>query len=549
MKIITITYSRLICWLLIIGLSSCSDYLDIVPKDQVTDGTVWASPANADMFLTGIYGTLPTFFTTTDPDENKTDNSMGKNGYASTTVYKKASYSAASPGSQTLWAQYNNIRRANLFIEQVTASSLPDSYKKLRLAEARFLRAYFYMLLWTHYGGVPIIKNVLNITEQGDAVFQPRNTDEETYKFITDECAAIANDLPNTQGKGRATKGAALTLKGWCELFNASPLKNPTNDKARWALAAATYKQVIDLGTYKLFPNYETMLYEENDHNPEVIFAREHIAKITSLGSSREGLWGPFKAGGPLLSSTGVNPSQSIVDAYRMSNGKDITDPSSGYDPQNPYANREKRFYSSIVHDGSKWNNGYVMVMVQGVKSENATDLGGATDATNTGYYLRKGMEEKNIGGGDTYLSGADFQMYRYAEVLLGYAEAQNEAVGPDASVYDAINKVRARAEIPPLDLGLSQAEMRIHIANERRIELFFEQKRWYDIIRLKTAEVVLNGTAKAMKIDLVNGKLSYSIVNASGGAMVFTAPKNYLWPIPQTAIDRNPKLTQNPNY
>jgi starch-binding outer membrane protein, SusD/RagB family len=549
MKIITITYSRLICWLLIIGLSSCSDYLDIVPKDQVTDGTVWASPANADMFLTGIYGTLPTFFTTTDPDENKTDNSMGKNGYASTTVYKKASYSAASPGSQTLWAQYNNIRRANLFIEQVTGSSLPDSYKKLRLAEARFLRAYFYMLLWTHYGGVPIIKNVLNITEQGDAVFQPRNTDEETYKFITDECAAIANDLPNTQGKGRATKGAALTLKGWCELFNASPLKNPTNDKARWALAAATYKQVIDLGTYKLFPNYETMLYEENDHNPEVIFAREHIAKITSLGSSREGLWGPFKAGGPLLSSTGVNPSQSIVDAYRMSNGKDITDPSSGYDPQNPYANREKRFYSSIVHDGSKWNNGYVMVMVQGVKSENATDLGGATDATNTGYYLRKGMEEKNIGGGDTYLSGADFQMYRYAEVLLGYAEAQNEAVGPDASVYDAINKVRARAEIPPLDLGLSQAEMRIHIANERRIELFFEQKRWYDIIRLKTAEVVLNGTAKAMKIDLVNGKLSYSIVNASGGAMVFTAPKNYLWPIPQTAIDRNPKLTQNPNY
>jgi hypothetical protein len=555
MKNILIKYNcRIVFLLLLAGLVSCKDYLDktidVVPKDQLTDATVWSTPGNADMFLNGVYGQLPNWFQNTDPDESKTDNSLAKNSYASTTVYKKASYTAASPGNQTLWSQYTNIRRANLFIEKVTASSLPADYKKLRIAEARYLRAFFYMLLWTHYAGVPIITNVLNITEQGDAVFQARNTDDETFKFITDECAAIANDLPNTQGKGRVTKGAALTLKGWCELFYASPLKNPTNDKARWALAAATNKQVMDLKLYKLFPDYQTMLYEANDNNLEVIFSREFIAGTSALGSSREGLWGPFKAGGPLISSCGPNPTQSIVDAYRMANGKRITDPTSGYDSQNPYVGREKRFYSDIVYDGAKWNNGYTMIMKQGLASENATDLAGATDASNTGYYLRKGLEEKNIGGGNTNFSGADYQIFRYADVLLSYAEAQNEAVGPDASVYAALNEVKVRAELPPLTVGsLTQAEMRQEIQDERRVELFFEQWRWYDIIRLKTAEVVLNATAKAMKIDMQGGKWVYTVVNASGGSMAFTAPKNYLWPIPQASIDRNSKLTQNPGY
>ncbi len=540
---------KLALLLLMTGMVSCDDYLEIVPKDQVTDATVWANTTNADMFLNTVYGALPTPFNVTDPDEDRTDNQLAKPTYATTVVYKKSAYTAASPGTQTQWAHYTNIRRANMFIEKVAASALPDSYKKERIAEARFLRAYYYMLLWTHYGGVPIIKNVLNITEQGDAVFQPRNTDAETFKFITDECAAIAADLPNAQGNGRATKGAALTLKGWCELFNASALKNPSNDKSKWALAAATNKQVMDLNVYRLFPNYETMLYEANEKNNEVIFSKEHLAGAPVISSSKEGYWGAFKVGGSQQSFCGNQPTQDMVDAYRMSNGKPITDPTSGYDPQNPYANREKRFYSSIVYDGSVWL-GYTMVMKQGVNSDNATDINNSSDATNTGYYLRKSLEEKNAVNGQNMLSGADFQMFRYAEVLLSYAEAQNEAVGPDPSVYSALNQVRVRAELPALISGsLSQSEMRTAIAQERRVELYMEMKRYHDLIRTKTAEVYLNGTSKAMRIDLVNGKWVYTVINAPAGSMLFVAAKNYLWPIPQSAIDRNKNLTQNPGY
>lgn len=535
--------------LFMIGLASCNDYLEVVPKDQVTDATIWSNTTNADMFLNTVYGALPTPFNVTDPDEDRTDNELAKPTYPTTVVYKKSAYTATSPGTQTQWGNYTNIRRANMFIEKVTASSLPDDYKKARIAEARFLRAYYYMLLWTHYGGVPIIKNVLNISEQGDAVFQPRNTDAETYKFISDECAAIANDLPNAQGNGRVTKGAALTLKGWVELFNASPLKNPTNDKARWALAAATNKQVMDLGVYKLFPNYETMLYEANEKNNEVIFAKEHLAGIAGMASSKEGYWGAYKVGGSQQSFCGHQPTQDMVDAYRMRNGKSITDPASGYDPQNPYVNREKRFYSSILYDGSVWL-GYTLVMKQGVGSDNATDLNNSSDATNTGYYLRKGLEEKNAVNGNNMLSGADFQMFRYAEVLLSYAEAQNEAIGPDASVYAALNLIKVRAELPALVVGsMTQAEMRAELAQERRVELYFEMKRYLDLIRTKTAEIYLNGVSKGMRIDLVNGKWVFTVINAPAGSMLFVAPKNYLWPIPQSAIDRNKNLTQNPGY
>jgi hypothetical protein len=488
-------------------------------------------------------------FNNTDPDEDKTDNEQAKPTYASTTVYKRSAYTPASPGQQNIWGYYTHIRRANMFIEKVNDSSLPAEYKKLRIAEARFLRAYFYMMLWTYYGGVPIITDVLNITEQGNAVFKPRNSDAETVKFIADECGAIAPDLPNAQGNGRITRGAALTLKGWVELFNAGPLRNPTNDKARWALSAATNKQVMNLGTYKLFSNYETMLYEANEKNPEVILAREHVAGTAAISSSKEGYWGVFKVNGAQMSFCGNQPTQDMVDAYRMANGKTITDPTSGYDPQNPYANREKRFYSSIIYDGSTWL-GSTIIMKQGVGSDNATDLSNSSDATNTGYYLRKGLEEKNAVNGENRLSGADMQLFRYAEVLLSYAEAQNEAVGPDQSVFDALNEVRVRAGIPALAVGtLSQSEMRTAIAQERRVELFMEFKRHWDLLRSKTAEIFLNGTTKAMRIDLVGGKWTYTVIPAPGGSMLFVPSKNYLYPIPQASIDRNKNLTQNPGY
>ena len=127
----------------------------------------------------------------------------------------------------------------------------------------------------------------------------------------------------------------------------------------------------------------------------------------------------------------------------------------------------------------------------------------------------------------------------------MNYAEAQNEAVGPDASVYDAVNQVRHRSELPPLPAGLSQDKMRMEIHRERRVELAFEEKRWYDIIRWKTAENVLNGNLHAMLIE--NGV--YKIIPAAEGAKIFYPEKNYLYPKPQREIDLNPNLVQNTGY
>ena len=531
---------------LILGVFSCKDFLEVAPKDQIADTSVWTDTGTADLFLNNVYSGIPGPFNTFDPWENFTDNAMnGVNGLPSRVLYSPSVYTASN--TPNWWGQYANIRRANLFIEKVTASSFPDTWKKPKIAEARFLRAYYYQLLWTAHGGVPIITSSLNQNTQGDAIFRARNTDEETYKFIVDECAAIVDDLPLKAEAGRVSKATALTLKGWCELFWASPLKNTANDKARWTLAAATNRKVIDLGSHSLFSNYETQFYEDNNNNVEVLFAKQYLGG-TALGSGKEGLWGPWMVGGVQKAYGGVDPTQELVDEYAMANGLPISDPASGYDPQNPYVNREKRFYQSIVYDGSTWV-GAEMVMKQGVGSRNATDLSNTNEATNTGYYLRKGLNPKYTINGNHLLNSGSFIIYRYAEVLLSYAEAQNEAVGPDASVYAAINQVRTRSELPNLKTGLTQAEMRVAIMRERRVELAFEERRWFDLMRLKLAEKNLNGTLHAMKIDLVGGKPVYTVIAAPEGSKTFFANKNYLLPIPQSALNQNTKLTQNPNY
>ncbi len=533
--------------LLLVGslaMFSCSDNLDVVPKDQVTDAILWSSPENADLFLNNVYAAVPSL-PTNDPWENYSDNSMhGQNGSYSLNVYAASQYTPSNGPSK--WGHYGNIRRCNLFIENVTSSSLPDDWKEVRLAEARFLRAYYYYILWSHHGGVPIIANVLNLSAQGDEIFRPRNSAQETFEFITSELEAIANDLPLEAAAGRATRGAALTLKGVCELFNASPLYNTADDASRWAQAAATFKRVMDSESYELFDDYETLFYEDNNNNVEVIWARQHLGG-TDLANFSNGEIGPRFVNGSLTAFGHVNPTQEIVDEYVMANGLPITDPASGYDPENPYADREKRFYQSIVYDGSIWM-GDEMVMKQGVGSPNATDLSNSGTSTRTGYYLRKGVNPEYAIAFNNQNS-ADWIIFRYAEVLLSYAEAQNEAVGPDASVHAAVNAVRDRSDLDELALDLTKDEMREAIHRERRVELAFEEKRLLDLFRLKLAETNLNGPLHAVRIEQEGGDWVYNVVPAAGGMRVFDPEKNYLLPVPQSARDVNSKLSQNPHY
>ena len=541
-NMIKFTAKVAICIVIPTAFPACTDYLELSPTDRITDAVVWKSASNADAFLNNIYAGLPRDYNSSDPVDNFSDDAVG----GQENLYSRSTFSLSNynpSNAPNYWTgNYANIRKCNLFIEKVGESGLPDEWKRIRLAEARFLRAYFYHILWMNYGGVPVITDVLNQSEQGEAIFKERSSDEETFTFIAGELGLIYNDLPLTPEKGRASQGAALTLKGWCELFEASALKNPGNDLAKWKKAAETNKQVIDLGVYSLFPDFQTMFYEENNHNAEEIFSRQYLGG-TALGGSREGLQAPHNVGGESKSWGAVRPTHNLVREFFMANGLPVTDPESGYDPNKPYANREKRFYYTVTFDGAEWLG---KTMIYRVGSGSLIEFG---RGSLTGYDLVKGMNPKYAIHGDQKLNSASQKLFRYAEVLLNYAEAQNEASGPDQSVYDAINPIRARVDLPPLKAGLSKDEMREAIRRERRVELAFEQKRLLDLIRWKTAEVVLNQDLLGMKIENSGSGTIATIVPAVGGQRKFYPEKNYLLPIPQPAMDKNQKLVQNPNY
>ena len=354
--------------------------------------------------------------------------------------------------------------------------------------------------------------------------------------------------LPTTAAEsGRATQGAALTLKGAVELFAASPLCNPTDDLSKWSKAAATNQAVMNLGVYSLFPDYPSMFLAANNWNSEQIFCRGYA--LPNQGHPREGYLGPVIVFGTEQAWGNLSPTQNLVDDYLMSNGKPITDPTSGYDPQHPYLNREQRFYQSIVYDSSLWQ-GYLWESRIG--GNNQIDLGSTSDISNTGYNARKTLDESIKGGTSLALSPntSNYTYYRYAEVLLSYAEAQNEAVGPDASVYAAVNAVKARSALPAVTPGISQDSMRNIIHRERRIELAFEDKRWYDIRRwdiTTKGPAVLTTPMLGMLIQpQPGGSLTYTEVNVFNNS--FSEYMNWM-PIPEAAMEQNSKLVQNPGY
>jgi hypothetical protein len=562
LKIESLKITLMIVLITVISYSckkSLDDSLDVTPRDRLTDATVWTDEGTADLFLNDIYGNLPEGNNWNDPFENWSDNSICGFGWPISRVtaqqanFTPSTFLTNKQNSTTFgdigltldWGNnYNKIRKTNLFITNVSASVFSAGYKKKRLGEARFLRAYFYHVLWMSYGGVPLITEPLSIAKQGEDIFHARNTSDETFKFITDELAAIANDLPEKNDAGRITKGAALTLKGWCELF-----------AHKYTEAAATNKKIIDdLGNgkvYDLFSDYGPLFMPENNNNKEGVFYKQYIPTVK--GGRFDAFNSPvYNNRGAQTGWGGSGPTQELVDDYDMDNGLPISDPASGYDPQNPYKGREKRFYQTIIYDGSFWYNDTIYTR-QGLGSKNEIDLSDKGDVTQTGYYLRKRCNDKITLGADNWgygTSGQNYYYFRYAEVLLNYAEAQNEAAGPGVTVYDAINKIRGRAGLPPLPGGLSQDAMRTAIRKERRIELAFEDKRWWDLIRWNIAHINLNKPLHGMLIKPApGGGLTYTRVAVPGGDRKFNASKNYLFPIPQSAIDQNKKLTQNPNY
>ncbi len=530
--------------------TACDSKLDIAPTDQLTDVTVWQTPANANLFLNDIYNSLnpgpqSTVFTnvpseiSNDPLDNFSDNSISGPlaGIPSYVNFAPGAYGPSTPVFTPHWKNmYANIRKCNVFIENVGKSDFDDNTKKGMLAQARFLRAYYYKSLMDLYGGVPLITIPLNRTEQGDDIFYARNTYEECVVFIQKECEAAAADLPlkiAAKDAGRASKGAAWALEGEQLLY-----------AGKWKDAAAVNGKIMNAGAgYDLYPDYGQLFLPANENNQEVIFDVQYAANVK--GEIKEKYWNPVK-----VSDGGgwgaVNPTQDLVDDYEFLDGKTEAEGSTQFDPQHPYENRDKRFAASIIYDGAAWKSGIIYTRLGVANNPNELDEAGAGGKGRTGYFLKKMVDPAIVPG---VSSGANAIIWRYAEVLLNYAEAQNEDAGPDATVYNAMNKVRARAGLPALPANLTQAQMRARIRRERRVELAFEGKRLFDLWRWKIAGEVFSKPLRAMKITGTGDHLTYQKINAGGGKITFDASKNYLMPIPQTVIAQNPKIAQNPNY
>ncbi len=593
-----------IAGILLVSIFSCDteDFLETTSKSNLTDVTMWASEGNADIFLNDCYRDLVAKSNSPDMLDCFTDDFDTPSGNVFTSYFWKggiclassdrfsASRGDAGPTYDANWpGTYTKIRKLNTFIQKVNENSANFSpeYIAKRVDEARFLRAYFYSELFMRVGGLCILtepQDRSSMTEE--ELYLPRSSFEQTLNFITEELNEIVNngnlEVKYNSGDadaGRATLGAALALKGWLELFAASPAYNSASpavpgtddlqsfaspNPSRWATAAATNKKFIDTyghkgsGDYNLFPELLDLWYEANEYNEEVIWDRQHVP-VTMNNSMLTYGGGPVYIYGAYYNWGNFNPTQELVEEFEMANGKRIHEAGSGYNDQNPFVNRENRFYDFIIYDGAPYKMDWmpttdtIRYRIDKVNpSPNEIDFSGA-DASKSGYDTKKRVDNLNSPA-DKVNCGMNHIYYRYAEVLLNYAEAQNEAVGPDASVYEAINAIRTRpsTDLPPLPPGLTKEQMREAIRHERRVELMFEEKRLYDLWRWKLAEVNLNHPLHRCKIynsvpSNNSGIWIYEKMEIDVWA-IFTQ-KMYFNPIPQSAIDRNPKLKQNWGY
>jgi len=551
-------------WVAVITLFavSCKSTLEDVPVEQQTLEFVFdkndSAGSNANRFLFDIYTHLPVLFNRVGGDflDAATDDGISSlNSNTSVQQLAQGTYTSTNyPDDQ--WANcYAAIRQTNIFINNIDQVPLLGKlsngtpYNKVWKAEAKFLRALFYFELVKRYGGVPLLGD--KVFQLGDDLNIPRNSFADCVQYIKNECDSMKNNLRpdpvEPSNLMRPTKGAALALKARLLLYAASPLYNGGNidgnnaltgytdyDKERWNLAAAAADSVRAENVFGLDTAFKDVFIVE--YNNERIFAR-----INGSNSSLDKEDSPM---GYTLSNGRTSPTQELADAFGMINGKDITDPASGYNSIDPYKNRDPRFYKTFFYNGSIWLSRPVETFEGG-----ADKPGGTRQQTRTGYYLRK-----FLGDNETLTAFNDHShdhiLFRYGEVLLNYAEARNEYLDkPDQNVYNAVEAIRRRAKLSPYQLSatLTKDSMRIIIHHERRKELAFEEHRYWDVRRWKEAETTFNTSLHGMLIyKLGSGTLTYQKVPVY--TMAFAA-KMYFAPIPYSEVTKNNKMVQNPQW
>ncbi|MGJ1410540.1 RagB/SusD family nutrient uptake outer membrane protein [Sphingobacterium thalpophilum] len=536
---------------MVLSIGSCNkDLLNREPLDIISSEVVFKDENLSLKYLSNLYDFMPVGFGLHISDGNQilsglgiTDLLDGSTDLLRSPASWNESNSVMIPGliSATynpldVWARnYRGIRVANNILYGLSTSPLNEGFRNRVSAEARFVRAFLYFDLVRRYGDVPLITALQNFDDQ-EELYPKRTPKGEVYDFIDQELSAVADILPAkaefTAGElGRASKEAAWALNGRVLLF-----------AERYERSALYSAKVIEGNAYILEPDYNK-LFQSYGGNDEVIF--EVMFNGTNKGHAFDNLFLPPSIDNGWGSQT--LPTQEMVDSYEMLNGRMITDPQSGYDAQDPYIDRDKRFYASIVYNGSTLkgkviNTGYL-------QPDDGLNL---TERTITGYYIRKFIDE-TLPFGELRFGGSktSWKELRLGEVLLNFAEAQNHVSGPNQAVYDAINRIREiHGGLPVLPSGLSKEDMFKRIVQERKVELAFEGHRFWDLRRWKMAEEVLNDKYfHGMKITEENGQKKYEVFELRNVPKQVFLPKHYLMPISLGELTKNTNLVPNPNY
>lgn len=534
-------YVWIVLTLVLGGCSKLDTYLDKAESGGMSEEEVFGNYRQTERFLAQVYGSGLTLDWVGGGLWSFSYDGATDNGYchyrywpSPKFVYDGNLTPANNPIDQ--WAGlYAAIRRVNLFLEKIDGLPVAAGYseevegKSRMKGEGYFLRAWFYAELFKRYGGVPLVNRVLQVD---DDLNIPKASADEIIAFITEDCdraAALLSETYTTKDLGRATTGAAKALKARMLLYAASPLHNPDNNAGKWERAATAAADVMNMGIYSLHGSFKDVLHTRQ--SSEIIFQHTHNYE----DQLRHNLM-PSQGGFSI-----VQPTQELVDAFEMTDGKRYNE-SELYDPEDPYANRDPRLGMTVIRNMQPWRGFPIETYEGGLDGLN----GSGDNYTRTGYYLAKTLDET---GSLTpiWRPGSHFFVYiRYAEVLLNYAEAKNESLNsPDQSVYDAVNQVRARVNMPPLPAGLSKNAMRERIPNERRVELAFESHRFWDIRRLRIGEQVLK-SVQGMKITRSGTNWNYDRFLLENR---FYKNTYDLFPIPQSEINRNSSLEQNPGY
>ncbi len=522
--------------------TSCEDMLDLKPEDAVSKDVFFSDANDFELALTGLYSGLRS------SNDNETNGTYGGNLYwevAADVLFfnfswhtpwyeiSKGNMNPNTPEIGFVWENaYKTISWANTILEQfeIKKDLLDEEFAKTVEGEVRFIRAISYLRLTSLYGPVPLVDRVLTPSEAKLG----RTPVEEITKnlIIPDLEIAIANlkEFPYANKWGRATKQAAIGMKARALLY--------IQDYEGTIQAAQNLMDFSDNSRVEFLAEFDRIFANDNENNGEILFSIKYLAGGVKEGARHATPFGPNRI--PSLSAESMNGSwqssaivPEFIDSYPMTDGLPANN-SPLYDEKNPWANRGVRFESTFyIGDYTVLKTGQLFEKWM-VGTWN-TDYKEAYP-----FNIDKGYMNEDVKLDWMNEDESDFIVLRYTDVLMMYAEAKTELGQVDASVTDIVNMVRERAGIAPIAGGLGQLEMREAIRNERKWEFAFEGLRYFDIRRWKIAEEVFNGINSD---DPKNGGFNF-------GSTKLFKPSNYLWPIPQAALDVNPNLVpNNPGY